>query len=306
IEGAAQQMDNQTHWRDASHDWQMMEDDTSATAVILDALVRLDPGNILSQGAARWLLARRVNGAWDSTQSTALALRALVDYAVRVQPAVGTGPFSIQVNGKTVGSGTITTANRGHAQTFTVPVAALAAANKVKIQLRGGGTISYNILLRTFAPITTSPAISHGIVVSRRYEAVGGSHGQAGSDLRVVLTITAPEDLYYLRIEDPLPAGAEPVDPTLRTTSVLSNLTSRTVIPKGTNDLGWYTTHVELLDNQSAIFADYLPAGTYQYSYQIHLTSAGTYHVVPTQAHELDVPDVYGQSTGKLYTIAAH
>ncbi len=306
IEGAAQQFANQTHWSDASPDWQMMEDDTSATAVILDALVRLDPGNTLSLGAARWLLARRVNGAWDSTQSTALALRALVDYAVRVQPAVGTGPFSIQVNGKTVGSGTITKANRGHAQTFTVPVAALAATNKVKIQLRGGGTISYNIVLRTFAPITTSPAVSHGIVVSRRYEAVGGSHGQAGSDLRVVLTITAPEDLYYLRITDPLPAGAEPVDPTLRTTSVLSNLTSRTVIPKGTNDLGWYTTHVELLDNQSAIFADYLPMGTYQYSYQIHLTSAGTYHVLPTQAHELYFPDVYGQSTGKLYTITTH
>jgi uncharacterized protein YfaS (alpha-2-macroglobulin family) len=306
IEGAAQQFDNQTHWSDASPDWQMMEDDTSATSVILDALVRLDPGNTLSQGAARWLLARRSNGAWDSTQSTALALRALVDYAVRVQPAVGTGPYSVRVNGKTVGSGTITSANRGQAQTITVPISALAASNKVTIQQKGGGTLAYNIVLTTYAPITKSPAISHGIAVNRRYEAVGGSHGQAGSDLRVVLTITAPEDLYYLQIADPLPAGAEPVNPSLRTTSVLSSLTSQAVIPAGTTDLAWYANHVELLANQSTIFADYLPAGTYQYSYQIHLTSAGTYHALPTQAHELYFPDVYGQGTGQLYTIAAH
>ncbi len=305
IEGAAQQFDNQTHWSDKSPDWQMMEDDTSATAVILDALVRLDPRNALALGAARWLLARRTNGAWDSTQSTAIALRALVDYAARAQPAAGSGAFSVTVNGKTVGSGAITSANRGQAQTFTVPVSALAATNQVAIQQRGSGTLAYNLTLRTYAPITTSPAVSHGIVISRRYEAVGSSHGQAGSDLRVVLTVTAPEDLYYLRIEDPLPAGAEPVDPTLRTTSILSTLTSQTTIPRGTTNLGWYANHVELRSDRSAIFADYLPAGTYQYSYQIHLTSAGTYHALPAQASELYFPDVFGQSSGQLYTISA-
>ncbi|HEY8287048.1 MAG TPA: alpha-2-macroglobulin family protein, partial [Chloroflexota bacterium] len=306
IKGAAQEFDNLAHWNDASPDWQMMENDTTATSIILDALVRLDPSSVLTQGAARWLMARRSGGAWDSTQSTALALRALVEYALRVQPVAGTGAYSVQVNGKTVGSGTITGANSGQSQTVTVPVSALAATNKVRIQQRGSGSLFYSMLLRTYAPITTSPPLSHNILVSRRYEAVGSSHGQAGSNLRVVLTVTAPQDLYYLEIADPIPAGAEPVDPSLRTTSVLSTLTSQTVIPQGTNNLGWYVQHVELRSDQADLFADYLPAGTYQYSYQIHLTSAGSYHALPTTAHETYFPDVYGQGAGHIYRISAH
>ncbi|HVC83032.1 MAG TPA: hypothetical protein VNL35_21295, partial [Chloroflexota bacterium] len=312
IKGAAQEFDNQAHWSDGSPDWQMMEDDTTATSIILDALVRLDPSSFLTQGAARWLMARRSDGAWggsqtwDSTQSTALALRALVDYALHAQPVAGNGSYSVQVNGKTVGSGTITSANGGQSQTVVVPVSTLAAANKVVIRQRGNGSLFYSMLLRTYAPITTSPAVSHNILVSRRYEAVGGSHGQAGSDLRVVLTLTAPQDLYYLQIADPIPAGAEPVDPSLRTTSVLSTLTSQAVIPQGTNNLGWYVGHVELLSDQAVLFADYLPAGTYQYSYQIHLTSAGSYHALPTTAHETYFPDVYGQGAGQVYAISAH
>jgi len=51
--------------------------------------------------------------------------------------------------------------------------------------------------------------------------------------------------------------------------------------------------------------ADSLPAGTYQVSYQIHLTSAGSYHALPTTAHETYFPDVYGQSAGQIYKISA-
>jgi len=121
-----------------------------------------------------------------------------------------------------------------------------------------------------------------------------------------VLTLTAPEDLYYVQIEDPLPAGAEAVDPSLRTTSILSSLTSQTTIPVGTSDLSWYISHAEQRDDRVALFADYLPSGTYQYSYQLHLTTAGTYHDLPTQAEMLYFPDVYGHGSGKIFTISAH
>ncbi len=52
--------------------------------------------------------------------------------------------------------------------------------------------------------------------------------------------------------------------------------------------------------------ADSLPAGTGQDSYQIHLTSAGSYHALPTTARETYFPDVYGQGAGQLYRISAH
>ena len=62
---------------------------------------------------------------------------------------------------------------------------------------------------------------------------------------------------------------------------------------------------MELLSDRAALFADYLPAGTYQYSYQIHLTSAGSYHALPTTARETYFPDVYGQGAGRIYKISA-
>jgi hypothetical protein len=94
------------------------------------------------------------------------------------------------------------------------------------------------------------------------------------------------------------------VDPSLHTTSVLSGITAQSTIPTGTTDLGWYTSHVELRDDRAVLFANYLPAGVYQYSYQIHLTTAGTYHALPTQAHEMYFPDVFGHGTGGLYLIS--
>ena len=39
----------------------------------------------------------------------------------------------------------------------------------------------------------------------------------------VRLTVRSAQDLYYVRVEDPLPAGAEAVDPTLLTTSQLKS-----------------------------------------------------------------------------------
>jgi uncharacterized protein YfaS (alpha-2-macroglobulin family) len=306
VEGAAQQFDAQAHWTDAAPDWLMMDDDISATAIALDALVRLDPRNPLVPGAVRWLMTQRIDGAWSTTQGSALALRTLADYTAQAHSATGASHYSVRVNGAIVGSGTIG-GSGGVMRGISVPLAALGQQARVTITRQGGsGQMAYTLTLHTYVPVTTLPAEEHGVVVTREYQPIGGSHNQADSEVRVVLTVTAPEDLYYLAIEDPLPAGAEPVDPSLRTTSILSGITSQTTVPAGTTDLGWYVSHVEFRDDRTALFADYLPAGTYQYSYQLHLTSAGTYHALPTQAQLLYFPDVRGHSAGRLYTISPH
>ena len=113
IEAAAQQVGNQAHWSDKGPDWLMMDTDVSATAVALDALVRLDPTNPLVLASVRWLIIGRVAGTWPTSQGTALAIRALADYAVRNQPPGAGGSFSLVVNGKTIGSGALAGTNGG-------------------------------------------------------------------------------------------------------------------------------------------------------------------------------------------------
>lgn len=307
VEAAAQQVGNQAHWSDKGPDWLMMDTAVSATAVALDALVRLDPANPLVLASVRWLITGRMAGTWPTSQGTALAIRALTDYAVRIQPQGAGGSFSLVVNGKTIGSGAITGANAGAARRFTIPLSALGRNVRVTLRQQGGGAqLAYTITLRTYRAGATAPATERGISISRRYEPIdGGRIDRAGTQVRVVLTLTAAQDLYYLNVEDPLPAGAEPVDPSLKTTSVLSGITAQTTIPRGTTDLGWYVSHVESRDDRTALFADYLPAGTYQYSYQIHLTSGGRFGLLPAQTRLQYFPDVYGHSAGGVYTIAA-
>jgi uncharacterized protein YfaS (alpha-2-macroglobulin family) len=56
-------------------------------------------------------------------------------------------------------------------------------------------------------------------------------------------------------------------------------------------------------DDRVALFADYLPAGTYQYDYVLHAAFPGDYRVLPTSAWALYFPEVYGQGAGMVYTI---
>lgn len=139
ILSTVQQYDNQAHWSDKSPDWLMMESDASATSIVLDALMQLDPGTPLTDAALRWIKSRQLDGAWVSTQSTAVTMRALADYAARNQSPGGTSKFSVLVNGKTIGEGTIDDANRGKDHTFVVPLAALAGVARVPVTLEQQG-----------------------------------------------------------------------------------------------------------------------------------------------------------------------
>ena len=113
-----------------------------------------------------------------------------------------------------------------------------------------------------------------------------------GDVIRVDLTIIAPNDLYFVVAEDPLPAGAEAIDTGLATTSLVAMDPSLTRVSRasGGGDLyeypyywswwRWYSRS-ELRDEKVVLFADFLPKGTYEYSYTMRATLPGDYHVMP-------------------------
>jgi uncharacterized protein YfaS (alpha-2-macroglobulin family) len=134
-----------------------------------------------------------------------------------------------------------------------------------------------------------------------------------GDVIRVDLTLIVPHDIYYLVMEDPLPAGAEAIDTGLATTSVLAqgpNL-QPTPLPGPKGEMiypyYWWWWHwydrSELRDEKVVLFADYLYRGTYEYSYTMRATLPGEYKVIPTVANEFYFPEVFGRSDGRLLTI---
>lgn len=133
-------------------------------------------------------------------------------------------------------------------------------------------------------------------------------HVAVGETVGVRLTIIAPHDLYYVVIEDPLPAGCEAVDTTLETTSLLSEepgLFRESESDRWASFYWWWRwySRSEMRDEKVVLFADYLPAGTYTYTYTFRATQVGTYHVIPTTANEFYFPEVFGRANGRLFTV---
>ena len=65
----------------------------------------------------------------------------------------------------------------------------------------------------------------------------------------------------------------------------------------------WWFSHTELRDEKAVLFATYLPAGTYEYTYQIRTGLSGAYKVLPSHAEEMYFPEVFGRGDGALFTI---
>ena len=68
------------HWEEDQYDWWSMNTDTRTTAIVLDALIKLDPQNQIAPNVVRWLMVARKDGIWETTQESAWALMALTDW----------------------------------------------------------------------------------------------------------------------------------------------------------------------------------------------------------------------------------
>ncbi|MDX1663382.1 MAG: hypothetical protein R3272_06280, partial [Candidatus Promineifilaceae bacterium] len=181
------------------------------------------------------------------------------------------------------------------------------------------GRLYYTAHLDAFVMAEAVQPVSRGVTVERLYydgecDPEGDTACQpltqieAGQRVRVELTIIAPDDLLYLRVEDPIPAGAEAVDPGLATTA--SGLGGDVVeVDRDDRDewygyWGWWRfNHIEYRDDRVLFLSDFLPAGTYQYSYYLETPIPGEYQVRPAVAYQEFFPEVFGRSAGMLFII---
>jgi len=310
------------HWQENSRDWWNWNTDTRSTAIVLDALAKLDPDNDLAPNAVRWLMVARTAGHWETTQETAWSLIALTDWMVTTGELQGDYGWGVQLNGELLGQDNVTRENIQDETTLRVAVADLiqTEANRLFIEKGAGtGRLYYTAHLRTFLPVEEINALNRGVIVGREYTLASCNpqeldEGQTcprvdevevGETVRVKLTIIAPNDLYYVVVEDPIPAGAEAVDVSLQTTSVVGEAPElRPADPWSWYGWGWWWfSHSELRDEKAVLFATYLPAGTYEYSYLIRTGLAGEYKVLPTTAYEMYFPEVFGRGDGMVFRI---
>jgi uncharacterized protein YfaS (alpha-2-macroglobulin family) len=309
------------HWEEAGYDYWAMNTDTRSTAVILNALTRLDPENELIPNVVRWLMVARRDGIWETTYETAWALIALTDWMSVTGELQGTYDYAVWLNDALLEGGRVTPETVDEPIQLEVAVAELLTETSNRLTIgrgAGEGRLYYTAHLKVYLPVAEIEPLNRGVVVSRKYSDPDCSEGltcpevetvAVGDLVQVRLSIVAPHDLYYVVVEDPLPAGAEAVDPTLATTSVVDQAPTLRRSPERSEGLYWWWwnwySRSEMRDDKVVLFADYLPAGTYEYTYTFRATRPGEYQVIPTSAREFYFPEVFGRGAGRLLTIEA-
>ena len=317
---------------DSAHAEREFPSRVAPAARLLTATLAVRPDQPLLGGLIETVLQHgKAEGRWAwSTQdyaSVVLALAALVDDSADAKTirVVSAGkPIVARRVGEVTGS-------------TAIPLTGLLEANgdgrtrvRVRLDASGGSRRpAYFALSVTETPrrAPVTPDIK-GIVVERWYERFDNGHPvtqvQEGDLVRVRLRVTVPADRQFVAVEDPLPAGLEAVDLSLRTSGTLTPF----VTPEseqaraagdrdrdgprwqswlyGRWDDGWWSPweHKALHDDKVVYFARMLWTGSYTASYVARATTVGSFVRPPAHAEEMYNPALQGRSDGGRFVIA--
>jgi hypothetical protein len=301
------------HWEEKEVDRWNWNTDTRTTAIVLATLSVIDPQNPINANAVRWLMRNRVNGHWNGTQETAWTLMALTRWMVASGELSADYQYAVALNGEELGRGQANRETLRQTQELSVDLRDMLQGELNRLAFArssGPGNLYYTAHLTVSLPVEKIEPLEQGIVVSRSYYRLTDTEtpvveAQVGELLLTRVTIVAPRALHYVVVEDPLPAGLEAVDQSLSTSpqsvEVPQVYSWEDVFWRG---WGWWVfNHVEYRDEKVVLSADYLPAGTYIYTYLVRAGTAGVFRTIPTTAQEFYFPEVYGRGAGSLFTV---
>jgi len=298
------------HWEEADTDYWNWNTDTRTTAIVLNAFVQLDPKNPITANAVRWLMAHRDSGHWTTTQETAWSLIALTNWMSASNEYDTNYAYVVGLNGNVLNQGNATQQNLTDTVQLKIELKDLLkdSANYL-VFTRGDGTgnLYYTAYMSATLPVESIQPLDQGVSLSRQYFALDNSkkpitEAQRGDLVRVRLTVVVPAAVHYIVVDDPLPAGFEAVDASILTdTAVPSSYTLKDYNERGWG--WWYFSHIELKDEKVVLSADYLPAGTYVYTYLARASTVGNFKVIPPTASEFYFPDVGGRGAGSLFEV---
>jgi alpha-2-macroglobulin len=298
------------HWEETTKDYWNWNSDTRTTAIVLNAFVQIDPTNPINANAVRWLMAHRDSGHWYSTQETTWSLIALTNWLVASKEFETDYKYAIGLNDKLLQEGQSNKDNLTDTVKLQVELKDLLkdqANALVFTRGKGIGNLYYTAYLSATLPVESIQPLDQGMSLSREYFTLDNlkkpiTEIERGELVKVRLTVVIPDAVHYVVIEDPLPAGMEALDASLATdTAVPASYTAQDYKDRGWG--WWYFSHIELRDEKVVLSADYLPAGTYVYTYLTRASTAGTFKVIPPTASEFYFPDVGGRGAGSVFTV---
>lgn len=306
-----------------------------ATGALLRATLAVDPAHPLLAPMIESVVAEAGGGdGWFGvTPDMATATRALLTVHQRQQAAVQRG-VRVMIGTRTV----FAIAPGSVSRDTTITLQQLLRGSNAQ---RGDSLVLQIVPTGTGAPLFASATLStvsrtppsrpldQGITVERWTEDPESGRpvlqAVAGALVRVRLRITVPFARSFVSVEDPLPAGLEPVDLSMRTAVLTANAPSAGDTPVGTRseyfygeeddpmtawssgrwDAGYWTPfeHRELRDDRITWSATTVFPGRFTLSYLARATTAGTFVRPPAFAEEMYDPSVFGRTEGGVFTV---
>jgi uncharacterized protein YfaS (alpha-2-macroglobulin family) len=291
------------------------------TGVVVYALAQRDPSSPLLADAVRYLASQReANGLWGSPYESAWVLLGLTEALRGSGDLQASFDYSASLNGRAVASGQAGGAQSLNATTTSISMGDMygAGTNALTV-LHGDGTgrLYYRAALNVQRPVEDAKPISRGLQIERAYydaackkdcQPISSLKLVPGAQIKVVLTLTLPNDGYYVQVEDYIPAGSEVLDQSLKTSQQGQDATEVHVSGEPSNPFffgwGWWLFNSpQIFDDHILWTADSLSAGTYTLAYTLVPVQAGEYHVLPAHAWLSFFPEVQATGAGTVFTI---
>jgi uncharacterized protein YfaS (alpha-2-macroglobulin family) len=285
---------------DAAHTW-YWDSDVRSSAIVLLAMLRVDPQHPLVSKLTRGLLESRRGGRWSNTQENAYALLALADYAAIYE--ADAPDFDGRV---WLGNSMLTSVHvEGRAfelkEGFTGMDALLgmrgrhAVDEPLLLERAGQGRMYYRVGLEWASTATDKPAKAEGIGLARTLRNEAGLVGydqavSAGDLIALDIDIVITSALDHVALEVPLPAGLEAIN---------LELGKGTGAMKLSGNRGSWVSHQELRRDRAVLFADHIEPGKYRTTVALRATTPGEYVMPAAHAHMMYYPEVYGRTTAR-------
>lgn len=304
---------NGTHWESDLNDWVRWSSDTTSTALALKALLIADPDNELLPGAMRWLMIARQGDAWHTYHENAWVVSTIADWVLATDELNADYSYTVALNDGILDADVFTPASRNSGVTLVTDVSQLLtdAPNVLRFERTGGtGALYYTAYLRAFLSVPTIPPVDRGLSIARIYTYPGSdepiTQARVGEVVQARLTIIVPNEVNYIQVEDPLPAGAEGINPNLNTSQ--QGGTDPTLIEQGDDTLSygwgwWYFRNIQFEDDRVVLSSTYLSPGTYEFIYTMRPSVEGVYNVIPPTASLNFFPEVFGRGAGSTFTV---
>ncbi|MBN2306887.1 Ig-like domain-containing protein [Candidatus Peregrinibacteria bacterium] len=281
----------------------LMNTNSRTNALTLQAMVRIMPDHDLIPKLVRFMLGIREQGHWDTTQSTVASLFAFTEFLESTGELDADYTATVKAGDERILSQEFSADNILSKKEVVKAFEDLKpeAFTDITLSKEGKGRLYYDLNMDYFLTQDTIKETDQGIGITREItpldEFEKDYHVQ--STYKTKLTITVPEDRYFVAVASPLPAGFEPIDFTYKT----SQQDLRDEVNQSEDGWFWwnpiwYFDHIEFRDEEIFLFADFLPAGVYEYEYLARATTAGQFRERPAHAWEMYYPETFGQTDG--------